>query len=455
MYNRAVQAATTATFQDEAKSSSERGLPGLVLVYSAHHAQMPSAFPFVSAKLSAGRDATADIELHDSAASRLHAELHWDGAVCILKDLGSRNGTFVNGARVSDCKLEHNDLVRLGDALFRFAIDHAQHYAAYRLNGDTLPVGRPFSHKLRKQLEVPIVGGYQVDQVLDRALRFSSSKLSCLIGGESGTGKELLARALHQLSGRKGAFVAINCAALPAPLVESELFGFRRGAFTGADKDKRGLIESAHHGTLFLDEVGDMPLATQAKMLRVLQEREVLPVGATRSEKVDVNVVCATHRNLDVRVAEGSFRGDLLARIRECELHMPSIRERREDIFQLVLHFAALLDVREDAFSSAFFLRVCEREWPYNVRDLQRAVRVAIALRGQGAMGPELLPAEAEMEEAPSSNKGVPSEEELRRLLSEHEGNIAAVGRVFGKERMQVHRWMQRYDIDIKSYRSQ
>jgi two-component system response regulator AtoC len=319
-----------------------------------------------------------------------------------------------------------------------------------------------------------------MQQVYRMALGVATTNASVLIQGESGTGKELVAREVHRQSGRKGAFQAINCAALPAQLIESELFGYRRGAFTGAHTDKTGLVRAAHGGTLFLDEIGDMPIEAQAKLLRVLQEREVTPLGATQAERIDVRVVCATHRDLDALVAEGRFRGDLLARLRDFTATLPPLRERREDVYRLVRHFLARAGRPDVRVSFQFMLAVAHYGWPYNVRELESAVKVALAV----ADGPELdlahLPeqvrqsvdaharrvASAPLTGAPdtarlaagapadgsSSTRG-PSEAALRALLAEHKGNIAAVGRELGKERMQVHRYLKRYGIDIDDYR--
>jgi transcriptional regulator with PAS, ATPase and Fis domain len=296
--------------------------------------------------------------------------------------------------------------------------------------------------------------------------------LSVVIHGESGTGKELVAREVHRQSQRKGPFQAINCAALPANLIESELFGYKKGAFTGAVSDKTGLIQAAHEGTLFLDEIGDMPPEAQAKLLRVLQEKEVLPLGSTTAQPVDVRVVCATHRDLDEFVTEGRFRGDLLARLREVRIELPPLRQRLEDVYPLVRHFLARAGRADARVTFSYLLGLAHYEWPYNVRELESAVKLSVALSD----GPELdlphlpdtiqkaldghgRPQEIERTSpekgsaARPAHPGTPSESELRDLLSKHEGNIAAVGRELGKERMQVHRWLKRYSIDVNEYR--
>src|SRR5690606_29163513 len=250
----------------------------------------------------------------------------------------------------------------------------------------------------------------------------------------------------------------INCAALPANLIESELFGYRRGAFTGASHDKPGLVRAAHTGTLFLDEIGDMPLEAQAKLLRVLQERQVLPLGSTSPEPVDVRVVCATHRNLEALGLRGTFRGDLLARLREFTAHLPPLRERREDLYALVRHFLAKSGRPDASVSLPYMVGLAHYDWPYNVRELESAVKLSVALsEGQPELDLHHLPEPVRqclqghgekranagppppMAEAPARGSA-PSEAALRELLSRHRGNIAAVGRELGKERMQIHR---------------
>lgn len=295
-----------------------------------------------------------------------------------------------------------------------------------------------------------------------------------VVTGESGTGKELAARTIHLASGRDGPFQAINCAALPANLIESELFGYRRGAFTGAAHDKPGLVTAAHRGTLFLDEIGDMPPEVQVKLLRVLQERQVLPLGATVPEPVDVRVVCATHRSLDDLVARGSFRGDLLARLREFVVRLPPLRERREDLHPLVHHFLTRAGRPHATVSLPYMVGLAHYDWPYNIRELESAVKLSVVLSEDHeeldlAHLPEPIreclldhgwirvaqpsgPARSFPPGPPRS--GVPSEASLRKLLGRHGGNIAAVGRALGKERMQIHRWLKRYGINVNEYRT-
>ena len=233
-------------------------------------------------------------------------------------------------------------------------------------------------------------------RVLDMAQRAAPTDLTVLIEGESGTGKEVLARAIHRLSSRKdGPFIPVNCAAIPEGLLESELFGHERGAFTGAIRARPGRFELAKDGTLFLDEIGDMPLAMQSKILRALQEREFERVGGTRSITADVRVIAATHRDLDVAVTQGTFRQDLFYRLQGVRLRLPALRERIDDLPLLVTHLldrAAQRLWRQPATVSTEALRsLWTYAWPGNIRELQHVLEAAMVL-SDGTILPEHLP---------------------------------------------------------------
>ncbi len=231
-----------------------------------------------------------------------------------------------------------------------------------------------------------------MDAIAAELERVAPTLLSCVLLGESGTGKEVAALELHRASGRRGAFHAINCAAIPYALLESELFGYRRGAFSGADRDKPGLVKLADGGTLFLDEIGDMPLEAQAKLLRVLQSREVFPLGATAPERVNVRVVCATHRDLRQSVGEGKFRGDLFARLGEYCLVLPPLRDRKEDVYQLARHFGARYAGRDITLSFSFVVALLHHDWPFNVRELESCMKRAVALADGDVLDTAQLP---------------------------------------------------------------
>ncbi len=474
---------TTASIEAiPALEATKDPTPGLVLVYSRLHRQLPSAVPFASEVTTFGREPDNILCIPEAAVSRYHGrvERRPDGAW--LFDNGSTNGILVNGARVTATRLAAHDVIRVGDTLFRFASHGIYSYGAYRVDGSVVESARPIHHGIRG---CPLIGGYQVDHLLDRIEKVAKTQLSVIVTGDSGTGKELVARTVHLASERTGPFQAINCAALPANLIESELFGYRKGAFTGAASDKPGLVRAAHQGTLFLDEIGDMPLEAQAKLLRVLQERKVLPIGATTPEPVDVRVVCATHRDLESLVAKGTFRGDLFARLREFTAVVPPLRERREDLYPLVRHFLTKSGRPDASVTLPYMVGLAHYPWPYNVRELESAVKLSVALsegrqeldlvhlpepvrqslQGHGDLrvaspaasspGFALPPAPAPpVAPARTRPTGPPTEAALRDLLARHRGNIAAVGRDLGKERMQIHRWLKRYGIDVEDYRS-
>jgi transcriptional regulator with PAS, ATPase and Fis domain len=447
--------------------------PGLVLLYARNYEQFHPAYPFAKPAVVIGRDPAADVCVPEQAVSRYHARITRQGDRWVLSDLGSRNGTMVDGAFVTaDVELEHLHEIRVGDAIFKFVAAAAEHYGMAHIDGRPLGAHRP------RAIDA-LVGGWQMSHIADELERIAPTQLSCVILGETGTGKEVAARELHRVSGRRGSLQAINCTAIPHNLLESELFGYRRGAFSGADRDKPGLITLANGGTLFLDEIGDMPLEAQAKLLRVLQSREVFPLGATAPERVDVRVVCATHRNLNKEVKEGRFRGDLFARVSEHVVVLPPLRERKEDILRLSNLFRDRYGGQHVAFSFSFMVALLHYDWPFNVRELESCIKRAVALADtqtiDSAQLPEAIaslmreygqplarPASASVAPplAPlpspahaSARRPAPTEDELRALLSRHRGNVAAVGRELGKERMQVHRWMKRYGISIEDYR--
>ncbi|HEX6767232.1 MAG TPA: sigma 54-interacting transcriptional regulator [Polyangiaceae bacterium] len=450
------------TFEPRARDRL-RGPAGLVLLYAGEFAALPAAWPLSRSVTVIGRDAAADIVLPVTAVSRRHAEIRKEGGAFVVKDLGSRNGTLVNGHPVTEDELEPLDELRIGDAILKLVDEGSEDYAGYRIDGTLLG-----PQKRRAHGPTALVGGVQVDLIVGEIERVAPALLNVLLLGASGTGKEVVASEIHRLSGRRGAFIAVNCAAIPQNLIESELFGFKRGAFSGADRDKPGLIRGADGGTLLLDEIGDMPLEAQAKLLRVIQSREVTPLGATAPERVDVRVVCATHRDLGRLQREGKFREDLFARLNEYALDLPPLYERKEDVFALVTSFLARLGRPELKVTFPFMTALIHHDWPYNVRELEGCIKRAVALADGPVLLPEYLPeAVTEAMEGygkpatrtapgthPPPAHGTPSEEELRGMLKEQAGNVAAVGRLLGKARMQVHRWMKRYGIEIEDYRS-
>jgi DNA-binding NtrC family response regulator len=293
-------------------------------------------------------------------------------------------------------------------------------------------------------------------EVLSVAERVADSPSTVLITGPSGAGKEVLARAIHQHSRRRArAFVAVNCAAIPDTLLESELFGHRKGAFTGASADRAGLFRQANGGTLFLDEIGDLPLSLQAKLLRVLQDREVRSVGAERSEPVDVRVLAATHRDLREAIARREFREDLFYRLAVIELHVPPLSDRVEDIVPLAEHFlqehARRIGRPVRGFTGAALKMLEGYAWPGNVRELQNVVERAINLAQSELVGVDDLPAvlrkpreEGVLDRAVERAMTI-AELEItyaRRMLARNGGNKKKTARMLGIDRRTLQRWL-------------
>ncbi|HEY6081333.1 MAG TPA: sigma 54-interacting transcriptional regulator [Polyangiaceae bacterium] len=438
--------------------------PGLVLLYADTFAELPPAYLLQEQRHVLGREAGAvDLVLKAPAVSRVHAELVREGKSFVVRDLGSRNGVIVNGRKLAQAQLEPLDELRIGDAIFKFVEEGADELLRYRIDG-AMAHG---CERLAQQASA-LAGGWQIDAVVAEIERVAPTPLSVIVRGPSGTGKEVIASELHRLSGRRGKLAAVNCTALPQNLIESELFGYKRGAFSGADRDKPGLIRHADGGTLLLDEIGDMPLEAQAKLLRVLQAREVLPLGATTPEPVDVRVVAATHRDLERLQREGKFREDLFARLNEYAVELPALHERKEDVYLLTRTFLNRHGGQAKRPSFAFMSGLLHYDFPYNVRELEACIKRALALTDGASLEPEVLPETVQesmndygsaggrpsQPPADDETQGAPEEPELRELLRRHQGNVAAVGRELGKARMQIHRWMKRYAIDITDYRS-
>ncbi|PKK91466.1 MAG: hypothetical protein CVV64_06845 [Candidatus Wallbacteria bacterium HGW-Wallbacteria-1] len=265
--------------------------------------------------------------------------------------------------------------------------------------GSRLILSSENDHIVKETENFKIIGNSPVMQEIYKTIgKISNSHVTVLITGPSGTGKELIARAIHLNSPRaKGPFIAVNCTAIPETLIESEFFGHARGSFTGAIKDKVGKFQLADGGTLFLDEIGDIGLPIQAKLLRVLQEREIVPVGGNNSIKVDVRIISATNRNLDHLMNEEVFRGDLYHRLKVITLELPPLSDRKEDIPLLVDHFtkkSSLAPRERVMISEAFMEALTNHDWPGNVRELENAVESALALCRGSILLPDHLPRE-------------------------------------------------------------
>jgi DNA-binding NtrC family response regulator len=387
------------------------------------------------------------VGVQDSWMSSRHAELikEEDGR-WRLKDSGSKNGTFLNDARCEESVLADGDLFHTGNTTFLFRSEVKRSH----LEPPDVDASDLLRHpQATRTLSLPLA------RTMKDMARVATSSVSIILGGETGTGKEVCAHYLHETSRRAGAFVAVNCGALPANLVESELFGHRKGAFSGALRDRVGLVQASDGGTLFLDEVAELPLDAQVKLLRVLQEREVVPLGATRPIPVDLRIIAASHADLEERASAGHFRADLLARLSGVSFRLPALRERREDIGILVQELLQrTAPERNLSFEREALWAIALYSWPRNIRELEQALAGASARAEGGIICLRNLPenvAKALHAEPPSDDEAL--RDELIKALRAHKGNVSATAREMGKARVQIRRWCKRFGLDAASFR--
>lgn len=304
----------------------------------------------------------------------------------------------------------------------------------------------------------------KMHQLLEQAHLLSSSDVNVLISGESGTGKEVLARALHKQSRRAEApFVAINCSAIPGEMLESELFGHVKGAFTGASRDHEGLFVSAEGGVVFLDEVGDMPLSLQAKLLRVLQEKTVRPVGGTRDRAINVRILSATHRDLMEAIRINEFREDLYYRLNVVNLSLPSLRDRKEDIPLLATHFLQSIGERMESATKSLAPRAMSAllsyHWPGNIRQLENVIEQVVAL-APGQIIPETLVENALPQHGQPKVKSLTEAKKefekryVEDLLRSTQGSITEAARVAGRNRSDFYKIVQRHRVDVERFKA-
>jgi len=390
----------------DASAQPAAALRGLLIL--THGPEPGRVFPLVGEAVRIGRAAPCEICVDDPSLSRLHATLQIARGEHFIKDEGSRNGTLRNGAPVEFASpLEDGDRLTLGSVRFRFTrTDERETQTLLELFGKR---GSPVSANpaVRRVVRTP-----GVRSVWEQAERAARSPLSVLILGETGVGKEVLAEAIHEASPRAAKeLLSINCAALTETLLEAELFGHERGAFTGAVGSKAGLIESANGGTVFFDEVGELPMTTQAKLLRVLEERRVLRVGGRSATSIDVRFVAATNRDLEVAVENGTFRRDLYYRLNAITLTIPPLRERRGDILELAEALcdeaSALAGSGPPTLSAQVRELLVGYDWPGNVRELRNAIERAVVLSPTAEIGPDALPPSITGQRARSATAGV------------------------------------------------
>lgn len=424
-------------------------MPGLVAVLLAGKPAC-AAIPMPDGEVTLGREAVfGAVQLNDNWMSRHHARvnvkriggaLHW-----MVADLDSRNGTHLDGAAIKGKQATRIDsLLRIGQSVFLLRDD----VRSFREQPTCVSDGKVIG---------PTLSGMFRD--VERASRFGNS---LHIVGESGAGKELAARAFHDFGRRAGGpFIAVNCAAIPEGVAERLLFGARKGAFSGADAHAEGYVQAADGGTLFLDEVAELDLTVQAKLLRALEMREVLALGAARPVKVDLQICSATHRDLRAEVAAGRLREDLYFRLSRPAVQVPPLRERREEMPLLIGR--TLADVRRGLTPHPLLVEACLlRPWPGNVRELVAEVRTAgHAAIAEGvdvvdthhldpAAGRRFL--EDEEPSTPARRSGSPAAESIEAVLRAEGGNVSSSARVLGLHRTQLRRLLARHDIDPKTF---
>ncbi len=324
--------------------------------------------------------------------------------------------------------------------------------------------------RVSNQQELNVIDGSsaKIQDVLRMVSRLKDTRTPVLITGESGTGKELVARAIHfRGSMQKRPFVAVDCGSLVPTLIESELFGYEKGAFTGAMKTKQGLFQSANTGTIFLDEIGELPLELQAKLLRVLQEKEVRPVGSNDKVKVDVRIIAASNRDLESSYRAGTFRKDLYFRLNVVTVHLPALRERKSDMVALVRSFLARYAPEENVqVTPAAMHSLFQYDWPGNVRELENCIERAIALGNHRTIDVQDLPAAIRMAgpalpvsaEAPAAGASAPTpnstdledieRQTIERVFQQVGGDKALAGKMLGISRATLYRKLKRYHID-------
>lgn len=396
-----------------------------------------------------GSAATAAILVKDATVSRIHAELTVRDGALWIRDLGSRNGTYVSGVRVESAMIVVGAVLRVGDVEIRVVDDGTSETPLW-----------PEDHfgPLRGRTDV-------MRALFDRLSRSSANDSPVLVQGETGTGKELVARAIHDASPRAaGPFVVVDCAALPSTLIESELFGHARGAFTGADRARVGAIESADGGTVFLDEVGELPLLVQPKLLRAIESNTIRRLGETQHRAVNVRFISATHRDLKLMVNSGAFREDLFFRLCVLPVLVPRLRDRLDDVPLLIEHFAkGRLTL---PLPLAALLDLAGRPWLGNVRELRNFVDRAVALGLKEALALDAQPAPSSPDVRASSTPAQPAIEYpqdfkdareqaidsferayLTAMLAAHGRNVADMARASGLDRTYIYRLLRKHDL--------
>jgi DNA-binding NtrC family response regulator len=375
-----------------------------------------------------GTGSSVELQVSDRAVSGRHVSLEVSPIGVQVRDLGSKNGLFVGGARVSGAMLVRPD-------------------TSFVIGRTTVTLRQPKKSEAPWAEPIPGLVGTSAPmrRLADEVRRYARLSVPALIEGESGSGKELVARSLHQLSGRSGPYVPLNCGSLFESLADSELFGHSRGAFTGAVTRRTGAFQDAHQGTLFLDEIAELAPAVQAKLLRVIEDGEVRPVGGGASERVQARLVSATWDSLDAKVARGEFRADLFHRISTVVLEVPPLRKRKSDIPALSATLLRKMrgDVGEKALTAAAHERLQGYGWPGNVRELRSVLfRAALASEESDIATHHIEAALPHQGQGPKNP--ILSREEAQRLIAECNGNVSRAARVARVPRSTLRCWLSR-----------
>lgn len=387
-----------------------------------------------------GREISNDIVLNDNFSSRSHAMIKHRPDGFYLEDLNSQNGSFVNGVRIKEIQLQEGDQIRLGSTSFLFSSNNEVQDKNLEL--------KSYNLEWNKQLQkLPMI---------------ANSQENVLLQGESGAGKEIISRKIHDLSPRRDrAFVTLNCSNFNSNLIESDLFGHQKGSYTDAKEDRKGAFLLANGGTLLLDEIGDMPLNLQAKLLRVLENREVKPLGSDNNISVDVRVIAASHKDLKELIAEGKFRLDLYYRLNIIKYTIPALRNRKEDITPLLFQFSKEYRVH---FLQEAVIDIQNHNWPGNIRELKNFVRRAAAIFPHLPIGRDEL---SQLIDFGSENISLSGEDNdlppvkrmekklIENALAQARGNQRLAAKNLGMPKSTFHDKVKKYEIDSKSYRFQ
>jgi DNA-binding NtrC family response regulator len=421
-------------------------------VFSLEGIKRPIVFGRSEKEGEIGFLAPSELRVPDRWASGQHALLERRGDADVLRDNGSRNGTYVNGRVIDEHRLADGDLIEIGHSLFCYRIAESSAVDALSAAGDGARLGKTRTF-------CPEVTALCADLA-----RLAPSREPILLLAETGSGKEVAAQMIHTLSGRSGAFCPVDCGAIPETLFESTFFGHRRGAFTGATDSRTGEILRADGGTVFLDEVANMSVTAQAKLLRVIEANEVTAVGDTSAQKVDVRWIAATNR--DVFANDAAFRSDLLRRLAGYVARIPPLRARREDMGELAAFLLREAGVDKASISAAAGRKLFSSPLPGNVRQLRTVLRSAAILAGDGPIEIShlgVLDADAgdgEGGPGPGPGAGVddrssrsPAHGEIEAALEEHGGNVVRAAKQLGTHPRQLYRWIERHAIDLQRYR--